>query len=387
MRLPRRSAGFLLAAASTVWSAAGALAQPTVDAHALVAVVSRNSVSLSWQAPTAPPSPVLGYILDVGLTPGTTAFSSPLGNVLAFATTAPDGVYFVRVRAVTGAGPSGPSNEVQLVTGQAGPPLAPATFTAAAAGLTLSAQWTENPLGPVITSYVLRAGSAPGLANLGTVPFAATTRSFAANVPSGTYYLRLHAANAAGLGPPSTEVVVVVSPGVCAPPGAPSGLVAAPVAGGVGLAWNPPATGGPPTGYRLDVGTSSGATNLGAVPVGLVTSLAAPAPAGTYFVRVVALNACGASPPSNQVSFTVPLAIPNMVGVWDGQVFNAPFVPGRGRISSFVLTITAQPTTATLRVGRWQDNLGCVNNNAFGFVSNGALVLSVESLLCTDGDS
>jgi hypothetical protein len=383
-----RSAVFILTLTLTgvLLTTTSSSAQPTVDAHNLAATVSRNAVSLTWQAPTAPASPVSGYLLDVGFAPGTTTITTPLGHVVAFAATAPDGVFFVRVRAVTAAGPSAPSNEVQIVTGQAGPPLAPLAFAAVAVGTSLGVQWAENPLGPVIAGYLLEGGSAPGLANLGTAAFGATTRAFAGNVPSGTYYLRVRAGNAAGLGPPSNEVVVVAQPAACVPPAAPTGLAATTAPGGVALTWNGPLTGGAPTGYRIDAGSTSGASNLGSFPVGPVTSLATPAPSGLYFVRVVATNACGVSPPSNQVSFTIPLALPPMVGTWDGQVFNHPGSFGNGPITNFILTINAQPPNGNQRLGRWQDNLGCVSNNVFGLISSGALTLSVESLACTDGD-
>jgi hypothetical protein len=384
LKLARRLS--LVLVLGSLSSAAPSFAQPTVDAHDLVATVARNAVSLNWQAPTAPASPVTGYLLDVGFSPGATAQSFPLANVLAFSTTAPDGVFFVRVRAVTAAGPSAPSNEVQLVTGQAGPPLAPLAFTAAAVGTSVGVQWTENPLGPVVGGYVLEAGSAPGLANIGAVTFSAATRSFAANVASGTYYLRVRAGNAAGLGPPSNEMVVVAQPAACVPPGAPSGLSATTAPGGVALAWQPPVTGGAPTGYRIDAGSTSGASNIGSFPVGLVTSLATPAPSGTYFVRVVAINACGVSPPSNQVSFTIPLALPSMVGVWDGQVFNHPGSFGHGPITSFILTINAQPPNGGRSIGNWRDNLGCSNNFVIPFISAGTLTVSIESLNCNDGD-
>ena len=361
-------------------------AQPTVDAHNLAATVSRNAVSLTWQAPTAPASPVTGYQLDVGSAPGTTTSTFLLGNVVAFGAGAPDGVYFARVRAVTAAGPSAPSNEVQIVTGQAGPPLAPLAFAAVAVGTSVGVQWTENPLGPVIAGYQLEGGSAPGLANLGTVAFGATTRSFAANVPSGTYYLRVRAGNAAGLGPPSNEVVVVAQPAACVPPAAPTGLAATTAPGGVGLTWNAPLTGGAPTGYRIDAGSTTGASNIGSFAVGPVTSLATAAPSGLYFVRVVATNACGVSPPSNQVSFTIPLALPSMIGIWDGQVFNHPGSFGHGPITNFILTINAQPPNGGRSIGNWRDNLGCSNNFVIPFFSAGTLTVSIESLNCNDGD-
>jgi CO/xanthine dehydrogenase Mo-binding subunit len=58
-------------------------------------------------------------------------------------------------------------------------------------------------------SYILEAGSAPGLANLATVPVPTTTYA-ASGVPRGTYYLRVRAVNAIGTGAASAEVQLVV---------------------------------------------------------------------------------------------------------------------------------------------------------------------------------
>ena len=85
------------------------------------------------------------------------------------------------------------------------------------------------------------------------------------------------------------------------PPGAPVGLDFTVLGGNVALRWSPPATGGAPTNYRVDVGSNRGLSNLVQINVGPVTGYLATAPAGVFFVRVVATNAWGESPPSNEV--------------------------------------------------------------------------------------
>ena len=89
-----------------------------------------------------------------------------------------------------------------------------------------------------------------------------------------------------------------INPG---PPGAPVGLDFTVLGGNVALRWSPPATGGAPTNYRVDVGSDRGLSNLVQINVGNVTGYIATAPAGVFFVRVVATNAWGESPPSNEV--------------------------------------------------------------------------------------
>jgi hypothetical protein len=87
-------------------------------------------------------------------------------------------------------------------------------------------------------------------------------------------------------------------------PGAPTNFQGTVTGNTVALSWNPPSSGGAPTGYALQV------TGLGAVPVGLVTSFSSPAPNGSYTIAVVATNASGASAPSNSITLTVPQSVP-----------------------------------------------------------------------------
>jgi hypothetical protein len=272
-----------------------------------MATVSRNTVVFTWQPPASPSGePVQTYVLDVGVTPGVTLFSLPVGNVLSFSATAPDAVYYVRLRAVTPAG-SGPQTSDALVQlGQTAVPFPPLALLATVQGSGVTLQWTENPLGPVVGSYQLQAGTATGLVDIGVIPLPASARSLAVNAPTGTYFVRLVAVNAAGSSPPSNEAILMPGPGACTPPAAPTGLVASSSGGVISVAWSPAAAGAIPLNYVVEAGTVSGAANLGtfALPAS-ATTIGGPVPAGPYFIRVRAANACGASGPSAEVSATV----------------------------------------------------------------------------------
>ncbi len=62
------------------------------------------------------------------------------------------------------------------------------------------------------------------------------------------------------------------------------------------------------TSYRLQAGTAPGLSNVLDTDLGLVSSLSVPisgVPARTYYLRVVAVSACGLGT-SNEVALVVP---------------------------------------------------------------------------------
>ncbi|MCC6990319.1 MAG: hypothetical protein IT181_15035 [Acidobacteria bacterium] len=275
----------------------------------LGAIVTRNRVTFTWQAPASTAAePVTGYRLEAGTAPGQTIAVILTGDVLSYTVfNAPSGVFFVRLRAQTAAGASAPSNEVQFATGQAGPPLPPLALLATVQGTAVSTQWTENPQGPIITGYQVRAGSAPGLTDIGVLPLPATARTFTANAPPGTYYLRVVAVNGAGAGVASNEAVIVAQPGTCTIPAVPTGVVASAQPGRLTLRWNAAASGAIPTSYIVYAGTTTGGTDRFAAGLpGTLTTASGLVPRGPYFIRMFATNACGASGPSLETSTTIP---------------------------------------------------------------------------------
>ena len=90
-------------------------------------------------------------------------------------------------------------------------------------------------------------------------------------------------------------------------PSAPIGLAATVSGATVVLTWLAPATGGAPTSYVLQAGSASGLADLANSDTGsAATSLTAvDVPPRAYFVRVLARNAAGTSPPSNEIVVTV----------------------------------------------------------------------------------
>ncbi len=64
---------------------------------------------------------------------------------------------------------------------------------ARAVGAALSITFGPPVIGPRPSSYLLEAGSGPGLSNIGTIPLATNAFSFN-GVPPGLYYARVRAA-------------------------------------------------------------------------------------------------------------------------------------------------------------------------------------------------
>lgn len=89
-------------------------------------------------------------------------------------------------------------------------PAAPVALTSAVAGATVQLSWAAGVSTATTLGYVVDAGTAPGLANIATFDVGLQTGLSVGAVPSGTYYVRVRAANFAGTSAPSNEVVVVV---------------------------------------------------------------------------------------------------------------------------------------------------------------------------------
>jgi hypothetical protein len=190
-------------------------------------------------------------------------------------------------------------------------PAAPTNLTVSVVGRTVRLTWVGPVGGDPPSSYVIEAGSAPGLSNIANVDTGSAASTLtAAAVPPGTYYVRVRGRNAFGVGGSSNEAVVSVNggPGPClTPPGSPLGLTVATGASSLVLRWQAPATGCPPTTFVLEAGSETGLANLAAVNTGsTATEFRADRIAnGTYYVRVRAANAIGVSAASNEVVVTI----------------------------------------------------------------------------------
>jgi hypothetical protein len=235
-----------------------------------------------------------------------------VGPARAFASLAPNGIYYVRVRAQNAFGTGPPSPEVVVVVGVGftGTLMPPRDFRSSFDGRVLSLNWNIETNAATPESYVIDLGTAPGQSNLGSYDLYSNQMSVSAtNVLPGVYYARLRARIGQVLSAFSNEVNFVISsaPPCQAAPFAPSTLRANLVGNVLSLSWVPPLLSGFISSYVIEVGTSPGQANIlnfnTGSPVVIYTT---PAPSGLYWVRVRAVNACGVSLPSGEILVTVP---------------------------------------------------------------------------------
>jgi len=306
----RTTLSALVMIAIAAFAVPAAVAQPSAPGAPtnLQAAVDGNRLNLNWAAPATGGAPT-GYTLVArGATGGAVLAALPVGNVLSLSVIGPNGVYRVSMVAsnAAGTGPESPSVTVTLPTLPA-PPGPPSGLGANAAGDTATFTWNAPSSGGPVAGYVLMAGVTPGFSvPLASLPLPGSSTSFSVpGVPPGTYYVRLVAQNSGGTGAASNEAVLTVA-GPAAP-GAPT-LTYSGSGNTLDLAWVP-GDGGAPTSYVLTALTTGGAP-IASVPLSGTSVSFANVPNGTYVLRLVAVNAVGASPASAPVTATLPITNP-----------------------------------------------------------------------------
>ncbi len=287
--------------------AAGSLG-PAGSPSAVQVTVSANSVFIQWENPFAP-TQVSGFHVEILNLAGAPVAIVNVGTARTLTTTLAPGVYRVRVRTITAAGPGEASSEIPFVVGTppvVNAPLPPRDLRAVVDGLNVSLTWNLPIESPPATSYLIDVGTLPGLLNIGTLETGSpsTSRTITATTP-GIYYVRLRARNPFGISGSSNEVTVTITGGGgCGLP--PSGLNATVTGSLVSLNWSPPPLSADVTGYIVEVGSAPGQSNIARITTGISTVVSGTAGPGIYFVRVRAITTCGITGPTNEVTVVVP---------------------------------------------------------------------------------
>src|SRR5262249_9836122 len=154
---------------------------------------------------TAPPDPVIGYIIEAGAVPGSSNLGGIdfLGTATSYMVTGvAAGRYYVRMRAIGPSNTTAPatSNEVVVdVAGDCTTPGAPDSLGLVPVGTPRTVFLAWSPASGFPTTYILEAGSAPRLSNLANVDLASDRPNVVVNnVASGVYFVRVRARNACG---------------------------------------------------------------------------------------------------------------------------------------------------------------------------------------------
>lgn len=294
--LVARSASGATATASATATVPTTTSAPSAPVN-MTSSVSGTSVTLRWQRPLSGGAPTT-YLLYISTTPwGTNVLKAhSVGNVLSFGATLPRGTYYARVRARNAYGTSTSSNQTTFRIGSS--LTSPDQLTVSWLGTRATLNWahTAADAADEPTDYVLEAGTSPEIADVLEMPVGAAT-SFEADVPSGSYFVRVRAVNGRGSSDPSNEIVVA-APGTAS---APPTLEWSTSGSTVHLAWSPPEQGATPRHYVIEAGSAPGLSDLAAIVVGNVTHFSTEAPPGMYYVRVRAVNEHGAGLPSAEV--------------------------------------------------------------------------------------
>jgi hypothetical protein len=267
-------------------------------------------VTFSWTLPPEPPV-WTGVRVEVGRREGTSELASfaLAADATSFSGPVSPGAYFARVRTIGPTSTSLPTPDVSFAVGPPEGPAPPLDPTAVTEGTMLTFRW-QPPSTGVPAGYVLEAGTAEGVSDV-TLPLNGGATSLTIDAPSGRYWGRVRAINAVGASTPSSELILDVdataSPCCASPLLTPLNLTASVLGRSVTLSWTQPDSGPVPNAQAVVAGTAPGLADLGAIELtGTATSFSTTAPPGTYYVRIIALNSCGASPYSNEVQVVVP---------------------------------------------------------------------------------
>ncbi len=371
--------------------AAGALVDidtdaPTVPVDLTGSIATDGSVDLAWSAATDDFG-VVGYRVFRGATEGFVADTSTMVaegvEETSYQGDAPGiGTWYYRVAAYDGASnqsEASASVAVTVVDGIA--PSVPGGVQVAATGLDAQVTWTASTDNIAIGGYrVFRGATSNFVADESSVVGTVSETSFAeAGLTEGDHYYRVAAVDTAGNVSAASAAVkaTAVAPDTVAP-SVPGGVAASASAASVALSWSASTDNVGVSGYSVFRGASAGFVADAASKVADVTGTSytdAGLAAGTYFYRVVAVDAAGnASAASDAVQSTIaePAGEPVEVVVpITEDSMTAQSVPNRlyGTTNQLSSRLTSGPLESFLRLALPEAPAGTVLTEAVLSVS------------------
>jgi hypothetical protein len=205
-------AAFVMVVALGAELAAQTLSAPTNVGVSVIGTV----VTLSWNAPSS--GTVTSYVIEVGSAPGlTNLLTHDTGNPsTVFVADAPIGVYYVRIRARSGAIVSLPSQSITVpvptvCSSRPGAPYIGYTVT----GSTVTLRWGGGSfsVGSRSNNVVFEAGTSVFAGNIARIVLpnsGQSMQSFSLTAPPGAYFVRATHVNACGVSTRSNEQMVLV---------------------------------------------------------------------------------------------------------------------------------------------------------------------------------
>lgn len=267
-----------------------------------VTSVVGNDVALRWTPPAFGPAPS-SYVLEGGVSPGQVLATLPIDSTVPTLNfTAPNGSFFLRLRAIAGGAASPVSNEVPLFVNVPVPPSTPSSLLGLISNSnTLSLAWRNTFKGGAPTSLQL---DVEGIGFTTQIQLGLADHVAFPGVPGGTYKLRLRAVNAAGISAPSNAFEGTSPSPSCTPavpPSTPERFLAYAVGNRLFVQWDSPPDFAAPTSYQLQV-TGSFVGNLPTA----ARALSGIAPPGSYNLAVRALTPCAPSEPTAVQTVVIP---------------------------------------------------------------------------------
>lgn len=274
----------------------------------LMVTVNDSVAHLEWTIPPLGGEPT-SYVVEAGLEPFSTVVRIPTPDARTTFDIpgVPSGVFYLRVRGVNGYGVGPESDDVELVVvNGVSPPGTPQHLLASVTAGQLLVTWQPPSDGGRPAAYRLEAGRSYLDADIAALDLGNTTAFSYSNIPPGNYFLRVRAANAAGIGEASNEVLLRVG-GVPGPPEPPQALAVSVAGSAVHFSWLPPPGPDPALFYLLGAGSASGLADIAGVVIdGTARGVSfSGVPAGVYYVRVWGGNLDGVGLPSNEVRVVV----------------------------------------------------------------------------------